>query len=126
MDPVAASRRAGGFRLDGKCVHAARQLVRKCLIDQSMHLDTGFAGEGRALDPDAKMRFDATGMDAGMPPVLIRFIDHFEPYRLERRCQYVGDSIASHHAKQCSTARSASRRDGRADEPCTGDALLKS
>lgn len=116
---------AGGLRLDGKGVNPAGKLGRKRIIHQPMHLDTRLAGKGLALDPDAEMRLDATGMDTCMSTVLIRFIDHFKPNRLERRCQYVGDSIASHHAKQSIMSQSASKRDGMADEPCTDNALLK-
>lgn len=117
--------RARGLRLDGESVNAAGKLGGQRLIHQPMHLDTRLAGKDLALDADTEMRLDATGMDTRMSAMLIRFIDHFEPNRLERRCQYVGDSIASHHAKQSIMSQSASKRDGMADEPCTDNALLK-
>jgi hypothetical protein len=94
---------ADGLCLNGKGVNAAGKLGCQRLIHHTVHLDARLAGKGFALDADAEMRLDATGVDTRMPAVLIRFIDHFEPNRLERRCQYVGDSIASHHAKQSSS-----------------------
>jgi hypothetical protein len=83
------------FCFDRECMDTALKLGLQCGVDQSVLFDSRFAGKGRTLDPDAEMRFDTPGMNAGVAAMLVGFIDHVQLGGIERCGQKIKDSITN-------------------------------
>jgi hypothetical protein len=75
-------------RADRQRVNPARQFIGEQGVDHSMAFDPAFAIEGVADDLDPKMRFPLRVMMMAMSCVMMRFVDHGERPRRQRRRQF--------------------------------------
>ena len=77
-------------------MHAAGEFLRQRRIDHAMTLDPALPPERIRHNIDPEMRFPARPM-AGMPLMLMRFIDDAQAFRRESSGQLFRDDVARGH-----------------------------
>ena len=82
--------------MDRQSVDAPGKLARKSFVDQAMAGKPALPPEGLRHDIDAVMRLPARPMP-GMTFMAMRFVEHFEAFRVESRSQLLGDNILGLH-----------------------------
>jgi hypothetical protein len=90
----------------GKCVNAARQLIRKNPVNHAMALDSGLSFEGRRHDIDSEMRLSARSV-SGMAFMPVGFVFHLEALRGESLGQLLCDEIGGAHAARLEEGKRA-------------------
>ena len=78
--------------MDGKRVHAARELDRKRLIDHAVTFDAGLSLERIRHDIDPIVGLPARPV-SGVAFMLLRFVNYFEALRREGGAQLFCDEI---------------------------------
>jgi hypothetical protein len=111
--------------MDGECVDAAGEFIRKRRIDHAMALQPALPSEGISHDIDAEVCLSFRPMPR-MPRMVVGLVDHFEIGGCESLGQLSRDDIAPMHRfriihlspKGNSFHRRLRMRDARAFDPC--------
>jgi hypothetical protein len=90
--------------MNGECVNAGRQLIRKCCINHAVALDPGLTFEDFSHNIDPVMSLPAFPVP-GMACMLVRFILNLEALGRESLGQLLCDGIGGSHRVELGDGR---------------------